>query len=47
MGIAGGLWRVKPAPFCLFLGRAEYFDPGPYSGILSGRRFRFEKPTFS
>ena len=22
MGIAGGLWRVKPAPFCLFLGAA-------------------------
>jgi len=25
MGIAGGLWGVKPAPFCLFLGAAEVF----------------------
>jgi hypothetical protein len=25
MGIAGGLWRVKPEPFCLFLGAAEAF----------------------
>jgi len=23
MGIAGGLWSVKPEPFCLFLGAAE------------------------
>ena len=25
MGIAGGLWRVKPEPFCLLLGAAEAF----------------------
>jgi hypothetical protein len=25
MGIAGGLRRVKPEPFCLFLGAAEVF----------------------
>ena len=25
MGIAGGLWSVKPEPFCLFLGAAEVF----------------------
>jgi hypothetical protein len=25
MGIAGGLWGVKPLPFCLFLVSAEAF----------------------
>jgi hypothetical protein len=25
MGIDGGLWSVKPEPFCLFLGAAEAF----------------------
>src|ERR1017187_9342771 len=32
MGIAGGLWSVKPALFCLFLGAAEAFCPRPVDG---------------
>ena len=29
MEITGGLWSVKPEPFCLFLGAAEAFLPRP------------------
>jgi len=35
MGIAGGLWRVKPEPFCLFLGAAAV---APVSDPASSRQ---------